>query len=122
MRLLLKLGWEQVADGFLPPEVSVEQLPKRFDLGGRHFTLTLKPILRDETIVGALLVVSDVTAELDSRREQARQKEEILVFRRIAADRRAFGAFLEETGSLVESASAARSPSPRAISSGSCTP
>jgi len=102
LRLLLKLGWEQVAEGFLPPEVSVEQMPKRFDLGGRHFTLTVKPILRGDDVAGALLVVSDVTAELEARKDQARQKEEILVFRRIASDKRAFTSFLEETGSLVE--------------------
>lgn len=101
LRLLLKLGWEQVAEGFLPPEVSVEQLPKRFDLGGRHFTLTMKPILRGDDVAGALLVVSDVTTELEARMEQARAREEVLVFRRIAADKRAFAAFLEETGSLV---------------------
>ena len=101
LRLLLKLGWEQVADGFLPPEVSAEQMPKRFDLGGRHFTLTVSPILRGDDVAGALLVVSDVTAELEARKEQARAREEILVFRRIAADKRAFAAFLEETGGLV---------------------
>ncbi len=101
LRLLLKLGWEQVAEGLLPPEVSAEQMPKRFDLGGRHFTLSVSPILRGEDVAGALLVVSDVTTELEARKEQARAKEEILVFRRIAADKRAFAAFLEETGSMV---------------------
>ena len=102
LRLLLKLGWEQVAEGWLPPEVSVEQMPKRFDLGGRHFTLTVQPILRGDDVAGALLVVSDVTAELEAAKEQARQKEEILVFRRIAGDKRAFAAFLEETGSMID--------------------
>jgi two-component system, chemotaxis family, sensor kinase CheA len=100
--LLLKLGWEQVAEGVLPLEVSVEQMPRRFDLGGRHFTLTTKPIVRGEEVAGALLVVSDVTAELEARREQARQKEEVLVFRRIAGDKRAFAAFVEETGSMID--------------------
>jgi two-component system chemotaxis sensor kinase CheA len=102
LRLLLKLGWEQVAEGFLPPEVAVEQMPKRFDLGGRHFTLSVTPILRGDDVAGALLVVSDVTAELEARKEQARQKEEVLVFRRIAGDKRAFAAFFEETGNMVE--------------------
>jgi two-component system chemotaxis sensor kinase CheA len=102
LRLLMKLGWEQVAEGLLPAEVSVEQMPKRFDLGGRHFTLSVQPILRGDDVAGALLVVSDVTAELEARKEQARQKEEILVFRRIAGDKRAFAAFLEETGSLID--------------------
>lgn len=102
LRLLLKLGWEQVAEGLLPPEVAVEQMPKRFDLGGRHFTLSVTPILRGDDVAGALLVVSDVTAELEARKEQARQKEEVLVFRRIAGDKRAFAAFLEETGNMVE--------------------
>jgi two-component system chemotaxis sensor kinase CheA len=102
LRLLLRLGWEQVTDGFLPPEVTVEQLPKRFDVGDRHFTLTVKPILEGESVAGALLVVTDVTAELEVRKEHERQREEIQVFRRMAKDRGAFLAFVEETGSQVE--------------------
>jgi len=102
LRLLLQLGWDQVTDGFLPAEVSVEQLPKRFDLGDRHFTLTVKPILEGDAVTGGLLVVSDVTAELDVRREHERQREEIQVFRRMAKDRSSFLAFVEETGSQVE--------------------
>jgi two-component system chemotaxis sensor kinase CheA len=100
--LLLQLGWEQVVEGFLPPEVSLEQLPKRFDRDGRHFTLALKPILKDEAVVGALLVVSDVTSEQEARQEQARQREELRIFQRIASDKAGFLAFLEETGSIVE--------------------
>jgi two-component system chemotaxis sensor kinase CheA len=101
LRALLDLGWQQVADGFLPPEVAVEQLPKRFDRGGRHFTITVKLISTGESLAGALLVVTDVTTELEARREQARQREETQVFRRLARDKGAFVAFLEETGSLV---------------------
>ena len=71
LRLLLKLGWEQVTEGFLPTEVSLEQLPKRFDLGGRHFTLTMKPILRGVDVAGALLVVSDVPTVRGARLERA---------------------------------------------------
>ena len=102
LRLQLRLGWEQVAEGLLPPEVSVEQLPHRFDRDGRHFALSVKLITDGESVAGGLLVVSDVTAELEARKEQARQREEIQVFRRLAADKAAFAAFLEETGSIVE--------------------
>jgi two-component system chemotaxis sensor kinase CheA len=102
LRLMMKLGWDQVADGILPAHVAVEQLPKRFDDGGRHFTLTVKIITDADAVVGALLVVTDVTAELDAERQQARQREEIQVFRRVAGDRAAFVAFLEETGGIVD--------------------
>jgi two-component system chemotaxis sensor kinase CheA len=101
-KLLLSLGWEQVAEGVLPAEVAIEQLPKRLDRGDRHFTLAIQPIWDGEALSGALLVVTDVTAELEARREQARQKEDNQVFRRLARDKGAFVAFLEETGSLVE--------------------
>jgi two-component system, chemotaxis family, sensor kinase CheA len=101
-RLLLNLGWEQVADGILPAEVSLEQLPKRLHRDGRQFTLAVKPISDGDALAGGLLVVTDVTAELEARREQARQKEDNQVFRRLARDKGAFVAFLEETGNLVE--------------------
>jgi two-component system chemotaxis sensor kinase CheA len=111
LRASLDLGWQQVGDGFLPVEVAVEQLPKRFDRDGRHFTLTVKVISEGDALAGALLVVTDVTAELEGRREQAKQREETQVFRRLARDKAAFVAFLEETGSLVEQLrGAARSP------------
>jgi two-component system chemotaxis sensor kinase CheA len=101
LRASLDLGWSQVVDGILPAEVTIDQLPKRFDLDGGHFTLSVKPIFDGEALAGALLVVTDVTAELEARREQAKQREETLVFRRLAHDKAAFVAFLEETGSLV---------------------
>jgi two-component system chemotaxis sensor kinase CheA len=102
LRLQLELGWAQVADGFLPYEVSVEQLPKRFDRDDRHFGLSVKLISDERGIAGGLLVVTDITAELEARKEQARQREEIQVFRRLARDRSAFVAFLEETGGIVD--------------------
>ncbi|HTQ44755.1 MAG TPA: nitrate- and nitrite sensing domain-containing protein [Polyangiaceae bacterium] len=101
LRKLLQLGWAQVVDGFLPTEVAIEQLPRRFEADGRQFTLELRPIMADADVAGALLVVSDVTAELEARREHARQREEIQVFRRLARDKAAFLAFLEEMQSLV---------------------
>jgi two-component system chemotaxis sensor kinase CheA len=102
LRAGLDLGWQQVVDGFLPSEVAVEQIPKRFDRDGRHFTLSVKLLSEGDALRGALLVVTDVTAELEARREQARQREDTQVFRRLARDKGAFVAFLEETGSLVE--------------------
>ena len=90
LRLLLKLGWEQVVEGFLPAEVSLEQLPKGFDQGDRHFTLAIKPILEKDAVVGGLLVVSDVTSELEAQKEQARQREEVQIFSASPATSQAF--------------------------------
>jgi two-component system chemotaxis sensor kinase CheA len=101
LRMMLAFAWEQVTAGFLPVEAAIEQLPKRFDRDGRHFTLTAKPILDAGELAGALLVVSDITAELEARQEQARQREEVRVFRKVARDKAAFSAFLEETGNMV---------------------
>ncbi|MGH7435234.1 MAG: nitrate- and nitrite sensing domain-containing protein [Polyangiaceae bacterium] len=102
LRASLDIGYQQVEDGILPVEVSLDQLPKRFDRDGRHFTFGLKPLFEGETVAGALVVVTDVTAELEARREHAKQREETSIFRRLAHDKSAFVAFLEETGSLVD--------------------
>ena len=115
LRALLDLGWQQVVDGLLPAEVSVEQLPKRFDRDERHFTLNVKLIASGEALAGALLVVTDVTTELEARREQARQREETQVFRRLARDKAAVVACLEETGSLVEQLRAASTGAPQQL-------
>ncbi len=99
LALLLKLGWEQIVDGILPYEVSVD-ISKR--AGPRRPAHRRCPILEGGDISGSLLVVTDVTEELEARKEQARQREEIQTFRRIARDKSAFLAFLEETGSLLD--------------------
>jgi len=98
---ILRIGWEQVAEDFLPLEVALDQLPKRVRIGERLFELGFRPILANGRIDGALLVVSDVTEEVQRALREAEQREFIAVFERVMKDRAGFLEFFEETGRLV---------------------
>src|SRR5262249_24467872 len=65
VRTWLSHGWEQVVSGFFPVEVALDQLPRRLSVKQRHYQLGYKAVLDGEQLVGVLLVVSDVTAEME---------------------------------------------------------
>lgn len=102
IREMLELGWETAREGFFPIDVALDQLPKRIVRDGRHLTLAFRPILRDEVFAGALLVVTDVTAEIQARADQERQREYVAIFERVAQDREGFASFTAETGAMLD--------------------
>ncbi|WP_437336239.1 nitrate- and nitrite sensing domain-containing protein [Sorangium sp. So ce394] len=106
-RALLTMGWEAACDDFLPLEVVLDQLPKALHREGRHLTLGFKPILSHEgQFSGALMVITDVTATMDSLREAERQREHIQVFERAVKDRLGLLGFVSDTSKLVDAVSA----------------
>jgi len=111
----LKMGWDQVTDGFLPLECALDQLPRHLEIAERHYDLTFKPILDQQVLGGALLVVSDVTNELERSRRDAQQRELIAIFERLTRDRAGFFEFFKECGELVRDVVEARLASTQAI-------
>src|SRR5262249_5695694 len=81
-------GWEQLVEGFLPIEVSLEQLPREIHQGGRIFALGLEPIFDEAGGLARMLVVlSDVT---EARRRlvlEREQKELMAIFEHLSVDR-----------------------------------
>lgn len=98
----LRLAWEQVTDGMLPLECAIDQVPRHIEVKGRHYDLSYKPILEGEELRGVLLVVSDVTSEMERIRRDAEQRELIAVFERFVRDRAGFNEFFREAEALVE--------------------
>jgi len=101
-RAMLVLGWEGLTDGFLPPEVAVDQIPKRLLRDGRHYALSFKPMGSEDDFHGALLMVTDVTVEVERQKRESEQVEMIRVFEAVMKDKFGFGEFFEETGRLVK--------------------
>jgi two-component system chemotaxis sensor kinase CheA len=98
-----KLGWDAVVEDVMPLEVTLDQLPKRLALGGRHFELEYRPIVTDDgKLERTLLVLSDVTAVLERERAEADEREVTRLFSRIVADRAGCLEFLVEAQSLVD--------------------
>ncbi|MGC4069224.1 MAG: ATP-binding protein [Polyangiaceae bacterium] len=100
----LRLGWDQLRDAILPLEAILDQLPKRAVRRGRHFQIAYIPIESGLVLEKMLLVVSDVTAQLEQARREAEQQELGSVFRHIHRDRSGFLEFFSESQRLIANA------------------
>jgi len=102
----MKLGFEMVADGLMPIEVTIDQLPREHRKDGRDFRIAYQPI--GDT--GLLVVVSDVTADLARDRAERDQRELMVVVEKAFRDRAGFAAFLREADELVASCDRPQEP------------
>ena len=101
LRTWLAHGWDQVTDGFFPTEVALDQLPRRIHVNQHHYQLGYKAMQDGDRLEGVLLVVSDVTAEMERLALDAEQRELISTFEHLMRDRGGTVEFFEECDSLV---------------------
>jgi two-component system chemotaxis sensor kinase CheA len=101
LRSWLEHGWSQVIDGFFPTDVALDQLPRRIHVNERHYQLSYKAMLAGDVLKGVLLVVSDVTAEMERLRLDAEQRELISTFEHLMRDRGGTVEFFHECENLV---------------------
>jgi two-component system chemotaxis sensor kinase CheA len=95
----LELGLAGLAEGVMPLEVLLDQLPKQLTLGDRVIEASYKLI---EGARGSMLVMlTDVTAVLQRKREQETQLETVALVTRALADRGVVRTFLDEGRGLV---------------------
>jgi signal transduction histidine kinase len=94
--------WEQIESGFLPLELCIDQLPRRFEAGGRAFELEFKPIVHDHGAMQMLVVVTDITDELAHAHSEMLVRELALVAERLLQSRGPFLDFVEESSRHVE--------------------
>jgi two-component system chemotaxis sensor kinase CheA len=100
--LAYRVGWDAVAEDFLPWELTLDQLPRAFAAGHRHYKVHYRPLLLDTKLTGALMVVADVTEALERERHAREQQEALRVFEQIMQDRHGFQEFMNEVNRLVE--------------------
>ena len=97
------LGLDSVRDGFLPPELCLAQMPRRFTAGGATFEIEYQTIVSGGKAERILLIVSDVTERVVRERTEREQREMVALFQRMTADRSGFDEFLDEANALVDS-------------------
>jgi two-component system chemotaxis sensor kinase CheA len=85
----------------MPLELLVDQFPSQLERDGRYYCIDVKPLLEREVLVGALLRIGDVTAEVETERVLASQREYVAVFERAIGDPHGVREFIEDTGKLV---------------------
>ena len=98
-----ELSLESLRDGFLPVELCLEQLPKRFVAEAKTFEMKYSPIAVDGKVERVLVILSDISEHIIRERAEREQRELVTLFQRITADRTGFDEFLEEAGGLVAS-------------------
>ena len=100
----LSVGWEQLADGALPPEVAIGQLPPVFAnlASGRRYRIDYRPVGNAERPQSFLVVVSDVTLEVERERRDADQQEHLMLFQHVMSDGAGFEASFAEMERLVQ--------------------
>jgi two-component system chemotaxis sensor kinase CheA len=104
------LGLDAVRDGFLPLELCLAQMPKRFAVAATTFEVKYSPIMRDDKLERILVIISDITEHLIREHSEREQRETVTLFQRITADRAGFDEFLEEASGLVGSLAAPGDP------------
>lgn len=94
-------GWGMLVDSEMPAELALAQLPFMLRRGETHYRLTYTPIGEPEAPSAVLVVMTDITLELERERVEDEQRELLSTFSRLLRDRRDFMAFLEEASALV---------------------
>lgn len=95
------LGWEQVTAGWLPVELTLDQLPKRLAASGRHFSVEYNGIQREGALTQVLVMVSDITADMERERLEAEQQDVFEIMGRVAKDKPGVLEFVSEASGLV---------------------
>ncbi|MGC4064802.1 MAG: ATP-binding protein [Polyangiaceae bacterium] len=96
-----ELGWGQLVAGFLPTALCIDQLPKRAVSEGRHFSFEYHPVFDGDTMARMVVVLSDITDEVERRRAEEDQKEFASLVDRLVRDRAGFLEFWRELERLV---------------------
>lgn len=99
---MLALGLDELSEGIMPAELTLDQLPRRLEAAGRHLALAYTPIRRGEDIEKLLVVVTDITAQLASERLEGEQREQAQLVERLIRDRGALVEFLDEATGQVD--------------------
>jgi two-component system chemotaxis sensor kinase CheA len=98
---LYRCGFEQVADGIFPFEVSIDQLPKQIHRGDRAYELELRAVEREGQLDSVLYVISDITAQLAAAAAERAARDDQRIIAHLLRDRRGFQRSIDEIRSLL---------------------
>jgi signal transduction histidine kinase len=98
---LLELGLATLRAGAMPLDVCIDQLPARLRRGERHYACDYRAIAPRGTLEQLVLIISDVTGEVERERAGAAQRDVIAAVSRLIADRAGFSDFILEARMLV---------------------
>jgi two-component system chemotaxis sensor kinase CheA len=95
------MAWDALIEDVLPLALTLDQLPKRVDVGLKHFGLEYTPIMENGALAKALVMISDITADVERERLEAEQRDVLSILRRVATDRLGVVEFFAEANDLM---------------------
>jgi two-component system chemotaxis sensor kinase CheA len=96
-----KLSWEALFEDVIPFDIALDQMPKFIRHGSRHFRIRYSPIMSDGAASQVLLVLADVTSEIERENAESAQRELLNLLGHVMKDRLAVFEFLAEGDDLV---------------------
>ena len=96
-----ELGLESIQEDILPIDVSLSQLPSHLVLNQRNLYIQYKPIYDGNYLAKILVILSDVTTELQASAMERAQKDILAAFGFLVKDPYFFQIFLEEAHAIV---------------------
>lgn len=96
-----RVSWDQLAEGIMPIEVSLAQMPSHLVLNGSHYRFEYRPIGKREPFERYLVIATDVTTEMHRQFAELERTESMLLFERAVLDRSGVESFFEEAGRIV---------------------
>ncbi len=99
---MFALAWETVVDDVLPLELALAQMPKRMLVGERTFDLAYRPFLEGDRLAKMLLIISDVTSQVERERFEVDNQQISRVLEHVVRDRDGFHQFLTEADELID--------------------
>ncbi len=111
----VRLGWESIVEDVLPLDVAIDQLPRKVSNDERTWSVEYKPLREGHVITKWLVVMSDVTNELERQRAEAEGSDLLRLLEMLARDRRGVVTFIAEADRLVAQIAASTSNTARAL-------
>lgn len=102
--LEIQLGFEQIILDILPFDVAVSQAVRLMDHDGRQFGLEYRQVRDNNEVTGYLIVIRDLTDEIERSRAEAEAREFSHVIGHVIRDRTLFARFVNETSSALREA------------------
>jgi HPt (histidine-containing phosphotransfer) domain-containing protein/two-component sensor histidine kinase len=96
------VAFAEVLEGVMPLEITIEQLPHRLCRGDTTWELTFRPIEVNGAVDKLLVVISDVTSELERERAEAERKELNQIVERAMRDPDAVTELMNEGQVIVD--------------------
>lgn len=94
-------GFVQIAEDFLPFEVCVAQMPRRYERDGRIFELEYRPVEDEGKLERVLVVLRDITQALAAEHAQKDALEKHTIVARLLRDREGLIAFVWEAEDML---------------------